>query len=670
MSIQIVSRELAAFQRRLAQLGNDTGEGGVQLAREDLAALIEELRSTNEELQSINRELEEKNTALARLNADLHHLLDNIDVAVVLLDGDLRITRFTPAVTNIFPLRGSDRGRRLTDFSSKPRDVDLAADLNQVLRSGADIEREVRIKANHRSHALLMRVRPCRTLDGSINGIVLSFFDVDTISMAAHAEMARYAALSRASGDAILGLSLDGVVNTWNRGAERLLGFASEEMVGRHISILAPEGSETEQGALLEQIRSGNEVPPYDTVRRHKDGSLVQVSIRAAPILSPEQVPIGISETMRDIADRKRGEERNALLTRELAHRTKNLLSLVHATMVQTAEHSTSKESFIQSVDHRLRAMSQAHDLLIENNLKGAAVSDLVRSCLKPFIANEASLDMQGPHVQLKADVVHNLSLVLHELATNALKYGALTHAHGKVVVKWALDGAEVEPARFRMSWREVDGPRVAPPHRTGFGTKVISSAPKHELGAKVFVDYQPAGFHWSLDMPADRAAEGVKLERSNVEPSRLDTCVQLNDHIIDLSEVVRQTLGERVKLSTSLAPRLGPIQVDPSKLRAAIMSVAAHARDAMAQKGKFVIETRKVVLYEQLSHSHPGEYVQLSLTHTGPGTLPADLSTAYAFVKQSGGHISTESEVGSGTTINFHFPCSSKAQQATEEPT
>ena len=104
MSIQIVSRELAAFQRRLAQLGNDTGEGGVQLAREDLAALIEELRSTNEELQSINRELEEKNTALARLNADLHHLLDNIDVAVVLLDGELRITRFTPAVTNIFPV--------------------------------------------------------------------------------------------------------------------------------------------------------------------------------------------------------------------------------------------------------------------------------------------------------------------------------------------------------------------------------------------------------------------------------------------------------------------------------------------------------------------------------------------------------------------------------------
>ena len=375
-----------------------------------------------------------------------------------------------------------------------------------MLRSGLDIEREVRIKADHKSQALLMRVRPSRTFDGTIDGAVLSFFDVDAISVAAHTETARYAALSRASGDAILGLSLD--VNAWSRGAERLLGYTSKEMVGKHIAILAPEGLETEQRALLEKIRSGQEVPPYDTVRQHKDGSLVHVSIRAAPILSPEEAPLGISETMRDIADRKRAEEHNELLTRELAHRTKNLLSLVHAAMLQTAQHSTSKESFIQNVDDRLRAMSQAHDLLIENDLKGAAVSDLVRSCLKPFIASEESLQMHGPHVHLKADVVHNLSLVLHELATNALKYGALTQAHGKIVVSWELDGAEVKSPRFRLSWRELDGPTVVPPQRAGFGTEVISEAPKHELGAQVVFEYQPAGLYWSLDMPANRAVE------------------------------------------------------------------------------------------------------------------------------------------------------------------
>ena len=508
MQMRNISRELATFQRRLEQLGNDRSEGGVQLAREDVAALIEALQCTNAELHSNNRELDEKNKALARLNTDLQHLLDNIDVAVLFVDDELRITRFTPAVTRIFPLRASDRGRCLTDFSSKLRDVDLAANLTHVLRSGVDIDREVRNEADRKSQALLMRVRPSRTLDGTIDGVVLSFFDVDTISVAAHAETARYAALSRASGDAILGLSLDGIVNAWSRGAERLLGYTSKEMIGKHIAILASKGLEAEQRALLEKVGSGKEVPPYDTVRRHKNGSLVHVSIRAAPILSPEEAPIGISETMRDIADRKRAEEHSELLTRELAHRTKNLLSLVNATMVQTAQHSTGKESFIQSVDDRLKAMAEAHELLIAHNLVGAAVTDLVRSCLKPFIASDASLQMHGPHALLKADVVHNLSLVLHELATNALKYGALSQAHGKVVVSWELDGAEVRSPRFRLSWRELDGPTVVPPQRSGFGTEVISEAPQHELGAKVVLEYEPAGLYWSLDMPADRAVD------------------------------------------------------------------------------------------------------------------------------------------------------------------
>ena len=516
MSIHTISGELVAYQRYLERIAKDNNQTGIQLAGEELASLIEELRATNEELLSINRrletvntELEAKNNALTRLNTDLQHLLDNVDVAVLFVDRDLRVTRFTPAVARIFPLRPSDIGRRLADFTNRLRGVDLAADLNAVLRAGTEIEREVKVEWDRKPHAALMRIRPHRVADGSIDGLVLSLFDIDAISIAAHAETARYAALTHASGDAILGLSLVGVVNAWSPGAERLLGYTADEMIGRHISILAPEGFVPEQGTLLEQIRSGREVAPYDTVRRHKNGALVQVSIRAAPILSPEATPIGISETMRDIADRKRVEERTALLSRELSHRTKNLLSLVHSTMVQTAEHSTSKESFIQSVDDRLRAMSQAQDLLIANNLRGATITDLVRSCLKPFVIRASSLEMHGPPVLLKADAVHVLSLVLHELGTNALKYGALTAPQGRIVVSWELDGREVKTPRFRMSWREVDGPSVVPPHRTGFGTEVINDAAKYELGAQVTLAYDPAGLMWSIDIPASRAVDG-----------------------------------------------------------------------------------------------------------------------------------------------------------------
>src|SRR5262249_34524965 len=408
MSIHKISRELVAYRNRLAQLAKDNGRGNVQLASEEVARLVEELTATNEELQSLNRQLQNKNQALTNLNTDLQHLVDNVDAAVLFVDRDLRVTRVTPAVTQMFPLRPSDTGRRLADFTSKLRGVDLTADLNAVLSTGTGIEREVKVEADQKVHAALMRIRPYRVADGSIHGLVLSLFDIDTIFIAAHAVTARYAALSRASGDAILGLSLDGVVNAWSPGAERLLGYTADEMVGKHISILAP-GFEAEQRGLLDQVRSGEEVAPYDGVRRRKDGSLVHVSIRAAPILSQEATPIGISETMRDITERKQAEERNALLTRELAHRTKNLLSLVHSTMVQTAQHSTNKESFIRSVDDRLQAMAQAQELLIANNFKGAAITNVVRSCLKPFLVNEESLEMHGSPVFLKADVVHSL---------------------------------------------------------------------------------------------------------------------------------------------------------------------------------------------------------------------------------------------------------------------
>jgi two-component system CheB/CheR fusion protein len=433
-------------------------------------------------------------------------LVDVVNIPVLFVDRELRVTRFTPAITQIFPLLPIDRGRLLTDFANKLPGLDLMADLNAVLCTGREIEREVRVAVDDKSRAALMRIRPYRGVDGNTDGMVLTFFDIDAISIAAHGEIARYAALCLASGDAIIGISLEGMVTAWSPGAERLLGYTAGEIEGKHISILALPGREHEQSALLEQVCSGKEVAPYDSMQRRKDGTIVQVSIRAGPVLSGEGVPVSVCETMHDITERRQAEERTALLTRELAHRTRNLLSVVHATMVHTAENSTDKESFIRSVDDRLRTMSQAHDLLIANNLKGAPAADLVRSCLKPFVTNEENLEIHGPAVMLNADAVHNFSLVLHELATNALKYGALTRPQGKVLVSWELDGPENKSPRFRMSWREMGGPSVVPPQRTGFGTSVISEAPKHELDAEVTLAYEAAGVSWSIDMPADRA--------------------------------------------------------------------------------------------------------------------------------------------------------------------
>jgi len=482
----------------------------LQSANEELETAKEEMQSVNEELQTVNAELQSKNETLIQLNSDLQNLMDSTQIAVVFLDQELRIKNFTPAIAQIFPLRAADRGRPLIQIVSNLIDVDLASDLSTVQRTLAMIEREVKIEHAEGRLTLLMRIRPYLTVDNRIDGAVITFVDINKIALAAGTEVARYQALSRASEDAIVSMSVEGVISAWSAAAERTFGYTSVEIVGRHISILVPEGLGHEQQGLLKRVRHGEKVTVSDSVRRRKDGSLVHVAISAAPILSAEKVPIGISKTIRDIT-----EHRNALLiSREFAHRTKNLLALVLTTMTQTAQQSMSVEDFTKRFEERLRAMSQAHDLLLAGDWRGAAVADLVRESLKPFIADQPGLEMHGPEVILTADAAQTLSLVLHELATNAAKFGALTKPEGRIAVDWQLDEELVDPRRFRITWRETGGPAVAPPQKTGFGHELISSLPEHELDAAVTLEYLPGGLFWSIDMPASgvviRLVEGA----------------------------------------------------------------------------------------------------------------------------------------------------------------
>ena len=497
--------ELHVEQTRVATEEYQSVNEELQASNEELETAKEEMQSINEELQTLNAELNSKNQGLLQLNSDLHNLMDNTEIAIVFLDQDLRIKTFTPAIANIFPLREGDRGRPLMQIVSNLIDSDVTGDLVKVRRTLTTVEHEIKIKQADTISTWLMRIRPYRTVDSRVDGVVVTFVDINAIALA-NAERARFASVARASGDAIIGLSLDGVVETWSPGAERLLGYTPKEMIGRSFSILAPEGFADEQRGILEEIRRGNEVAPFDSQRRRKDGGLVHVAVRAAPILSPKGVPFGISETMRDISERVRAEEQNRLLTRELAHRSKNLLALVLATMSQTAQHGTSKEDFIKRCEDRLRAITHAQDLLIAKDWKGASAADVVRSSLKPFMINETNLEMHGPDIELSAEAVHTLSLVLHELATNASKFGALTTPEGKIIVDWQLDAAGAKSRRFRMSWRESGGPAVVSPQHTGFGHDVIKELPKHELAADVTLEYLHGGLFWSINVPAARA--------------------------------------------------------------------------------------------------------------------------------------------------------------------
>ena len=173
------------------------------------------------------------------------------------------------------------------------------------------------------------------------------------------------AAIVESSDDAIVSKTLEGTITSWNPAAERLFGYTAEEVIGRPISILAPPDRENEMPANLERIRRGEKVDRYETVRRRKDGSLVDISLTVSPIRDGTGRIVGASIIARDITARKQAEERQRLLTAELSHRVKNLFAVVQVLAERSASKATSAAECIEAFRGRLQALNAAHNALI-----------------------------------------------------------------------------------------------------------------------------------------------------------------------------------------------------------------------------------------------------------------------------------------------------------------
>ncbi|WP_158291629.1 sensor histidine kinase [Marinicauda algicola] len=204
----------------------------------------------------------------------------------------------------------------------------------------------------------------------------------------------------------------------------------------------------------------------------------------------------------KDITAQKEHETQRALLVRELNHRVKNSLATIQAMANHTLRHAEDLESFSAAFTGRLQAMAAAHDIIFNAGEGRADLHGLIEAQLGPHAPVETSrLDIAGPSVQLPAPVAHGLALVLHELVTNASKYGALSNDTGVIRLSWET-GAHDERRALRLTWREEKGPRVEPPRRQGFGTRLISATLEHSLGGKSEIIYDPRGLQAEILLP------------------------------------------------------------------------------------------------------------------------------------------------------------------------
>ena len=308
----------------------------------------------------------------------------------------------------------------------------------------------------------------------------------------------RIAAIVDSSDDAIIGKDLNGVITSWNTGAERLFGYIAEEILGKPIRTLIPPGRQEEEDTIIERIRRGERIEHYETVRQHKDGSLIEISLTVSPVKDAQGKVVGASKIARDIAARKRSEEHIAILAREAEHRAKNVLATVQATV--HLSHSDTTDGLKQAITGRIQALANVHRLFVQSRWMGAELSNLITEELSPYCpVGDTRARIEGPSLLLEPSTAQAIAVSLHELATNAAKYGALSLPAGKVQIEWsrAADGGLV------LHWTETGGPLVTPPARRGFGMRVMDSMIRDQLNGDVHFDWHAQGLACTIRLPA-----------------------------------------------------------------------------------------------------------------------------------------------------------------------
>jgi PAS domain S-box-containing protein len=351
-------------------------------------------------------------------------------------------------------------------------------------------------------------------VDNLWQALTRSAADRDRSEDALRASEARFRGVFEHAATGIAIMDLQGRFQACNPAYSRMLGYSEDELRALICANFIHSDDRAANKVKLEQLRTGK-ITSYEQVSRYlnKEGRVLWGHRYVSLLRDAADRPIHTVALVTDITERKRHEEQIDLLVKEVNHRAKNMLAVVEAIARRTV--ATSVGDFIEQFSERVRALAASQDLLVKNEWKGVDLDDLARSQLALFKGMIGTrIELGGPPVLISASAAQPLGMALHELATNAGKYGALSTDKGRVELNWTIEAAEDGEKTFGISWRERDGPAVTAPARSGFGSIVLRRVVKESLDAQVELGFAPAGLAWRLRCAAGAVVDGRSAGR------------------------------------------------------------------------------------------------------------------------------------------------------------
>ena len=513
--------EFERANAHLVQLLADTGQQkprpellqDLRFMLEQLDGSREELRTVNEELTALDAENRGRITALAQTSDDMRNILESSGVATLVLDERLRIMRFTESAAKLLRLTRQDVGRRLREVNQTLAYDDFEQEAERVVAHQTRVDREL---PGDDGHLYLARMLPYRTAGRGVEGVVISFIDISDRKRAE-------AALRESDEQQRLTVQLVPALLWWTdpAGKDVSVNYQWRNYTGQSddkvqqfgwLDAVHPDERAETRAAFEKAFRSGEALERQQRVQR-ADGEYRWHLVRQVPVRDATGAITRWFGAAVDVHELRQLQDRQQTLLAELQHRTRNLITVVRAVSDRTIEKSASLQDFQDRFDRRLAALARVQRLLSHLSAGERVTFDqLLDSELHALGAPEDKVALSGPAgVPLPATMVQTLALAIHELATNAVKYGALSPDGGRLDVRWRLEAANGagEPV-LHVEWQE-SGVNMANGARStsggGYGRELIEKALPYQLRAKTSFMLGPDGVHCTIAVavPGDK---------------------------------------------------------------------------------------------------------------------------------------------------------------------